>query len=70
MSLKLVPTAHVELFKRDERTGKQVLVHTSRPCPVCRQPIDGIEPVVPASGNQQVHARCRVRLGAPRRMNG
>ena len=51
--------AHVELFKRDERTGKQVLVHTSRPCAVCGQPVEeGL--VVPQDG-RFVHPRCRRR---------
>lgn len=51
-------SAHVEVYKRDDETGKQVLVHTSRPCPVCAQPLDGTKLVVPA-GELQIHADCR-----------
>lgn len=51
-------SAHVELFKRDEQTGKQVLVSTTRPCAVCGKPVDaGI--VIPLDGDRQAHADCR-----------
>lgn len=47
--------AHVELFKEDEETGDQILVHTSRPCGNCGMPLDGV--VIP-KGKSQVHAVC------------
>jgi hypothetical protein len=53
--------AHVEVFKDDERTGQRTLVHTSRPCARCGQPLDGV--VIP-KGRIQVHMRCpEVRRG-------
>jgi hypothetical protein len=50
--------AHVELFKRDERTGEQVLIQTTRPCAVCGRPVEGV--VIPVGG-RFVHAGCRRR---------
>jgi len=47
--------AHVELFHEDERTGKKLLVHTSRPCKKCGEPLYG---VVILEGGSQVHAIC------------
>ena len=55
-------TGHVELFKRDEETGKLLLVSTSRPCEVCGQALEGL--VIPrseATGDAQVHPSCRER---------
>jgi hypothetical protein len=48
--------AHVELFKRDEITGAQVLVSTTRPCRECGEPVEGL--VVP-DGESFVHPECR-----------
>lgn len=45
----------MEVFKTDERTGEKILVHTSRPCAECGQPLDGV--VIP-KGTRQVHAVC------------
>jgi hypothetical protein len=48
--------AHVEVFKDDERTGQRLLVHTSRPCAKCGEPLDGV--VVPEGKKRQIHAVC------------
>jgi hypothetical protein len=50
--------AHVELFKRDEATGEQILVRTSRPCAGCGQPLEDGQPVVPVGNDRQAHAHC------------
>lgn len=49
--------AHVELFKRDEATGKQMLVHTSRGCSACGQPVEGV--VIPDGDGRFMHPNCR-----------
>lgn len=59
-------TGHAELFKRDEHSGRMMLVSTTRPCEICGQPLEGL--VIPKweareEGQSLVHEKCRSQLG-------
>lgn len=56
--------AHVDVFK--DEGDQRVLVHTSRPCPVCMERLLGLVMPVPDQPNQQVHVHCAKRLPANR----
>jgi hypothetical protein len=51
---------HVDVFFEHE--GKQTLVHTSRRCPVCLDPLTGV--IVRRASGGDVHAHCDRKLAA------
>jgi hypothetical protein len=59
-SLPLHIGGHVEVFFEHE--GKQHLVHTSRRCPVCLEPLTGL--LTARVSGSEVHARCDKKLPA------
>lgn len=53
--------ANYDIFKNDEAGNPSILVHTSRPCAECGQPLTGL---VHTYGQDQVHAFCVNRFSS------
>jgi hypothetical protein len=70
MAVIIEPKAYAELFYRNPETGEQILVHTSRPCPVCHKPLDETKGLIIPLGDKRIHAECRVEMGKAKRNNG
>lgn len=52
-------SAHVDVWKNNERGEKDVLVKTTRPCAECGLPLTGL--IVAINKSEQAHAACRGR---------